>query len=606
MALGKEKLKGLKKLNPVKKNEGIVATQILFPDQDASSGVISPDGRYLLYVDWTNEKLEPTIILHDLYNGTNRLVSKAGSWNAPIKFPNPPIWSPDGKQFAYYWYDAEEEGERNEFHITNIDGTNDKVVAKGSGAPAPLAWSTNGKYILCLIDEQIALYSVNDGSIRVIKSVKGLRLDKMDISHDNKYIVYSMRQKKGSEHNGIYLISIDGKVDKKIVSGTTFDFNPRWSPDGKNVLFISDRNGSNGLWKIRMENGHAVRTPSLVKANLGSLGSSTNILGITNEGSLYYGTTSSRTDIHLVKTNLFATTGINTSTRISNLNIRKNTNPAITSDGRYIAFVKWNLFPDEGVIGRPFLISIHDTKTGEIKDTNTYLYTLAQLYFYWPKPQWSPDEKKLLIQGRKKEKENILTAVFIYDTETEETEPIIVMPNYNEYTDIPSTGTSHVFSSDGKSIYYLSTDRKNIYKIELKSKKETIVFTNNTAMAGFIFSNDESKIVYTLYDSWWHLYVAPISGGTSKKIVSLNKNVGISLIGWDSNDTHFYFKDGGNSTIMRVSVEEGVPERVINLKDIFPDGDIREIVFDHSGSNMAVQVEVENKEIWKLKGVFNE
>ncbi|MCH7524913.1 MAG: PD40 domain-containing protein [Bacteroidetes bacterium] len=582
----------------------------MLSDREVNFGTLSKDGRYILYIDWNNESHETTAInLHDLHNGTNRVVSKVGTWKSPSKHVHSPVWSPDGKQFAYYWVDDEGEGERDEFHIANIDGTNDKVVLKGSKALTPLAWSSNGKYIVGTLDKQIVILTVNDSSIRVLKSFKGL-MKKMDISPDNKYIVYSTYQSRGSEHNGIYLISMDGKIDKKIVNGATFDFEPLWTSDGKNILFISDRNGSNGLWKIRMEKGNTVGIPKLVKTNLGSLGNLINIIGLTPEGFFYYGTLDWRIDIHLVNMNLSAPTRINTSTIISYLNVRQNTAPAITKDGRYIAFVKNSLYADDEKIGRPFTISIYDTKTGKVKDTDIYMYRVSRLYAYYLKPQWSPDGKKLLILGRKKEKENIISAVFVYDIETKEIEPIIVIPEGKEYTDRPSTGTAHVFSKDGKSIYYLSTDGKNINKIEIKSKKNTVIYTNSKEMEFFKFSNNESKIAYVFNDNWNEVYVKPVSGGKLKKIVSLEgKNYFIRLIGWDSNDKNLYFINYENSTIMRVSAEGGDLEPIINLKDTFPDAKVRrvrDIVFDYSSSTMALEVILQNGGLWKLEGVLKD
>jgi len=261
IAVGKARLKGLKRSDPIAKKGGIVASQVMYPEE--SAGGVSPDGRYLIYVDWTTLNNEPAINIKDLHNGVTRIISKVGTWESPIKFPDNPIWSPDGKQFAYYWY--VDEGEGSELHIANIDGTKDKVVAKGSETPYPFAWSTNGKYILCAIANQIVLFSVNDGSLRVLKSIDSLKLDNMDISPDNKYIVYSLQQSKESHENDIHLISTDGTVDTKIISDSANDFEPIWSQDGKSILFISDRHGTNDLWKISIENGHSVGIAKLVK-----------------------------------------------------------------------------------------------------------------------------------------------------------------------------------------------------------------------------------------------------------------------------------------------------------------------------------------------------
>ncbi len=610
-AIGKEKLKGLKKENQPKKNGVIIASQINSPEGEG--GRISQDGQSLIYVDWTTKDNKPAINIKNLRNGKTRIVSKVGTWNAPIKFPDNPIWSPDGKQFAYYWYDKVEG--KCEFHIANSDGTNDKVISKGNHIDVlyPLAWAPDGKYILCANeskegDNQALLFSVKDKSSKIIKRFKK-KGGKANFSPDSKYIVYAMQQTETSKENDIYIISIDGTIDKKIISNAANDFDPIWSPDGKHILFISDRYGTNDLWKIEIENGLTVGTAKLVKSNLGNRGDKTIILGITKNQSLYYETASSRKDIYLLKVQLNGNTNINAITRISDLKVKNNTNPAITADGRYIAFVQWQLTKDPNIIGRPFFISIYDTKTGETKTTNSKTYVLSQLGWYYPHLQWSPNGDKILLQGRRKVKKNLISGVFIYDVETEEFETILEVKDYKGFTATPSTGTGHKFSNDGKHIYYLSNDRKNINKIELKTNKVKVAYTNANTMGRFHFSNDESKLVFGLNDIWNELYLTNILSGETKKIVNLDNDNTPSVIGWDFNDNYIYYANEQSwepNSIMRISAEGGVPKKLITIKDTFPDGSVLNIVLNKSNKTMAAELEVEHIEMWKLDGVFKD
>lgn len=124
VALGKEKLEELKKLDPVIKNAGIVATEVWSPAHDTYG--VSPNGRYLNYIDWYNISLN----LKDIKKGTSRVISKVGTWKEPIQFPDNSIWSPDGKQLAYYWF----ENNTTELHLVNVDGTNDRVIVTGTKA----------------------------------------------------------------------------------------------------------------------------------------------------------------------------------------------------------------------------------------------------------------------------------------------------------------------------------------------------------------------------------------------------------------------------------------------------------------------------------------
>lgn len=610
VALGKEKLKGLKKVKLTKKNGGIIASQVKF--SEGEGGRISSDGESLIYVDWTTKDDKPAINIKNLRNGKTRIVSKVGTWNAPIKFPTYPVWSPDGKQFAYYWYDKNQE--ECEFHIANSDGTNDSVIAKGSEAPSPHAWSPDGKYILCVTEsnegsKEIALFSVKDRTSKILKRTKK-NGSSANFSPDSKYIVYAMQQAENPKENDIYLMSIDGSIDKKIISNAANDINPHWSTDGRHLIFLSDRLGKNDLWKIRIENGLTIGTAKLVKSNLSSRGDGTTILGITKDQTLYYETASSRKDIYLLNMDLTGKTTTNAPKRISDLKVKNNRIPAISNDGRYIAFAQFQLERDPDIIGHMFIISIYDTKTEEIKILNSKIFTLAQLYWYYPNLQWSPNGDKILLQGRIKDNENIIAGVFSYDVKTEEFETILEVSDFKGFIDIPSTGTGHTFSNDGKNIYYLNTDRKNILKTEIESKKASVLYTSAKTLAYFKMSKDASKIAYIYEDNLGEIYVETINDGKPNKIVSFNgDDQTVKLIGWDSDDNYIYYAENESwvsNAIMRISAEGGTPKLITNLKDTFPDGEIQEIIIDSKNGLMAIDLGIRSVEMWKLEGVFDE
>jgi len=606
VALGKENLKGLIQRNI--NNEGIVATKMLFAQGDG--GVISPNGRFLLHVDWSNENGQPAINIKNIETKKSQIVSKVGTWNAPVKFPDNPIWSPDGKQFTYFWYDANLEG--CEFHIANADGTNDKVIAKGKDALYPIAWSPDGKYILCVNESiqggnEVILFSLKDKSRRVLKSTKKYGR-KANFSPDSKFIVHDMQQSEGSRDMDIYIMSLDGLADHKITSNTANDLEPIWSPDGKYILFISDRHGTNDLWKVGIKKGKTIEVPELVKSNLGKRGGKTTILGITKDQALYYETMSSRSDIYVLNGDMSGQPVLNSTKRISKLIVKENTNPVISPDQRYVAFVKWELFKDDGIIGRPFTLVIYDRQTDELKETPLRLYTLAQLYFYYPKPKWSPDGSKIMIQGRKKVNGALHAGVFIYNLELETSQAVLEMADYKTFTDIPSTGTDHTFSIDGKSIYYLNSDRKNILKLDIDSRKETVIYTSPVEISNFKISNDLSLIAFNYYENYKEAYIVDVTDGVSKKIAETDDSNTILLIGWNLENTHFYFRvgDSQSGTIQRVSIKGGKTELVYNMENSFADGEIREIDINlHSGS-MAIQLGVQNIEMWKLEGLFKD
>lgn len=65
----------------------------------------------------------------------------------------------------------------------------------------------------------------------------------VDVSPDGETLVFDVL-------GDIYLLPRGGGETQRITSGLGYDFQPRFSPDGKRVLFTSDRGGTDNLWVI--------------------------------------------------------------------------------------------------------------------------------------------------------------------------------------------------------------------------------------------------------------------------------------------------------------------------------------------------------------------
>src|SRR6266404_3490809 len=66
----------------------------------------------------------------------------------------------------------------------------------------------------------------------------------LDVSPDGKTIVFEML-------GDIYTLPIEGGLAKLISGGMAFDSQPKFSPDGKWIAFLSDREGSDNIWIMR-------------------------------------------------------------------------------------------------------------------------------------------------------------------------------------------------------------------------------------------------------------------------------------------------------------------------------------------------------------------
>src|SRR4051812_6429566 len=65
----------------------------------------------------------------------------------------------------------------------------------------------------------------------------------VDVSPDGHTIVFDLL-------GDLYTVPIDGGQAARLTSGLAFDAQPRWSPDGSLIAFVSDRSGAQNLWVI--------------------------------------------------------------------------------------------------------------------------------------------------------------------------------------------------------------------------------------------------------------------------------------------------------------------------------------------------------------------
>ena len=57
----------------------------------------------------------------------------------------------------------------------------------------------------------------------------------------------------------IYTLPIEGGKAKRITSGLAFDTHPKFSPDGKELLVVSDRSGGPNAWILDLESGDSAQ-----------------------------------------------------------------------------------------------------------------------------------------------------------------------------------------------------------------------------------------------------------------------------------------------------------------------------------------------------------
>jgi len=149
-----------------------------------------------------------------------------------------PAWSPDGRQLAFF---CDRTGEY-ELYIAGTDiGSNARRITRDLNTwPFLPRWSPDSKWLAFSTHNRI-LYLADSGTGKLIEVDHSL-FD--DIRHyrwspDSKWLVYT--KQADTQMDVIWLYSLDDKKSYAITDPLASNFEPVFSPDGKYLYFLSNR-----------------------------------------------------------------------------------------------------------------------------------------------------------------------------------------------------------------------------------------------------------------------------------------------------------------------------------------------------------------------------
>ncbi len=350
---------------------------------------VSPNGKYLNYVNWGHGNLA----FYNIETGELRDLTTEGTWNPPDQFTWGGVWSPDSTQIAFLW----RKGDGGELRMVHRDGGKSRLLV-----PAhlwPQGWAKDGKHIVALgpyrqltpdsmqKPEGIVLVEVSTGRTNMVKRFPDAYNPKgVSFSPDGKHLAYSYpRMKEGLTNalqGDIRIMNIDGSDDRSLIEHPANDVNPQWMPDGKHLLFVSDRSGNVGIWAVPISPGQLAGEPRIVRDQVGG-----GHFGITDDGSVHYFTGSPSFNVHVAEAN-FDEGKIGTPKRVSLRYEGKNRNPRWSSDGSKLGYISWR---------DPAVLVFQDVATGKEEDVKTEWGNFSQ---GGDRPVWAPDLGRLVGQGR--------------------------------------------------------------------------------------------------------------------------------------------------------------------------------------------------------------
>jgi Tol biopolymer transport system component len=252
---------------------------------DAEVLAVSGDGR--LVADGASG--EPVLSIRDLVHGDVRVLRKEtkGWVEAGGAF------SPDGRQLAYPWY--KDDAGWLELHVSATDGSGGpRMVFRCNETITwliPFGWSPDGRSILSLLLAakekwtSIALIDVADGTVRELKRFDGAwSVGHPAMSPDGSYVVYARSRGANAQQADVMILSTADLRERPLVENPANDAEPVWTPDGKGVVFRSNRRGTTDLWLQPVADGQPNGEPQVVRAEVGEV----RLLGISRAGTLAY------------------------------------------------------------------------------------------------------------------------------------------------------------------------------------------------------------------------------------------------------------------------------------------------------------------------------
>ena len=364
----------------------------------------------------------------------------------------------------------------------------------------------------------------------------------LDVSPDGQTIAFDLM-------GDLYTMPISGGKATALTRGMAYDVHPRYSPDGKRILFISDRSGADNLWYIDLEKKDTVQLTSDVNQYFPDA-------CWTPDGD-YIIYTKGRRNIKLYMVHRKGGSGIQLIDAPASL---KTIDPAVSADGRYIYYSERHGAWNYNAMMPQYQLGVYDRENGK---TNTITSRYGSAFT----PVLSRDGKWLVYGNRFEDK----TGLVIRDLKTGDEKWLAYPVQRDEQESIAPLGvlpamaftpdSKFLIASYGGKIFRIPIDGSAPMeipfsadidlelgpKLEFKYPVSDTAYQQSTQIRDAVPSPDGKKLAFTVLN---RLYVMDYPGGQPRRLTGNEfteaqpawspDGSSIAFCSWSSDGGHIY------------------------------------------------------------------
>jgi Tol biopolymer transport system component len=396
----------------------------------------------------------------------------------------------------------------------------------------------------------------------------------LDVSPDGKTLVFDMM-------GDLFTVPVTGGKATPLTQGIAFDSHPRWSPDGKKILFSSDRSGAENLWWIDLEKKDTFQVTKEKDQNFPS--------GAWTPDGDYIVYSKGKMQVQLYLVHKDGGGGTQLISTPANL---KTIDPAVSADGRYVYFSRrigpWNYNADLP----QYQVGVYDRE-------NSKLSTITSRYGSGFTPVLSKDGQWLVYGSRYEDKTGLVLRNLAsgdekwlaYPVQRDDQESIStmgVLPGMAFSPDSKAViaaygGKIHRIPVDGSTPVEIafSVDLKLELgpRLEFKYPVSDSAYGLATQIRDAVPSPDGKRLAFTVLD---RLYVMDYPKGTARRLTTNNFTEAQPAWSKDGKSLVFVSWTPQGGQMIKVAAAGGPAQQLTKAAALYQNP-----VFDNSGNRIV-------------------